>query len=361
MCLNYMRKQYITFLSCAIIAIASAAHTPSANCNDVLTSLLGVMPERESLQIDTLENAILDGGNRYKIRYFIEPGNPALDTPDDWGYAYLFVPTLPKGEKAPAIVAMHQDDIYYHIGKSEPAGLMGDSTMCYGKELFERGYIVICPDRFYHADRRKTCQDWGDVSENDYERDFFTQQKRIGVLLAEGRNTWGKEAYDFSRAVDVLVSMSEVDKDNIGAIGHSAGANVLSYCMFYDSRVKVAVANCGTSEINSYYNYNRPGTMPSSLALPNSVRLGIDTHDYVAAIAPRALFISEGAHQWGDGQPDPSDKKFAEDLEIFKKSYQKNNGTDIEVLLFEENSGRHCFPKGVKEQAYVWLDKHLKN
>lgn len=116
--------------------------------NDVLTSLLGEMPEKLPLQTDTLEQTPLNGGMRYKIRYFIEQGNNTLGTPDDWGYAYLFVPKLPTGKKAPAIVAMHQDDIYFHIGKSEPAGLIGDSTMCYGKELFERGYIVICPDLF---------------------------------------------------------------------------------------------------------------------------------------------------------------------------------------------------------------------
>lgn len=130
--------------------------------------------------------------------------------------------------------------------------------------------------------------------------------------------------------------------------------------MFFDPRVKVAVANCGTSEINSYYNYNRPGTMPASLALPCSVKFGINTHDYVAAIAPRALFISEGAHQWGDGKPDPSDKRFEAELELFRQAYIKDGGTDITILLFEENGGRHCFPHGVKKQAYSWLDKHLK-
>lgn len=183
-----MLRQYITFLSCAIIAMASVAQTTTINRNDILISLLGEMPEREPLNTDTLEYTALDGGNRYKIRYFIEAGNPALDTPDDWGYAYLFVPTLTKGEKAPAVVAMHQDDIYYHIGKSEPAGLMGDSTMQYGKELFERGYIVICPDRFYHADRRKACQDWGDISENDFERDFFYSTKESwGIVCGRAK------------------------------------------------------------------------------------------------------------------------------------------------------------------------------
>ncbi len=362
-----MTYRFLSFILCAVFAFTSYAQTTihesqkqTSPDDNMLKSLLGEMPERKALLIDTLESAQLDGGMRYKIRYFIEPGNPALDTPDDWGSAYLFIPKNTKGKKLPAIVAMHQDDVYYHIGKSEPAGIMGDSTMYYGKELFERGYIVICPDRFYHADRRKTCQDWGDLSENDYERDYFTKQKRIGVLLSEGRNAWGKEAYDFSRAVDVLATLPEVDMNNIGAIGHSAGANALSYCLFFEPRIKAAVANCGMSEINEYYNYTRPGTMPASLALPGSVKHGVNTHDYVAGIAPRALFISAGAHQWGDGKPDKYDKKFAEELEVFKNAYLRNGGTDIVTILFEENKGRHSFPSGVKEQSYNWLDQHLK-
>lgn len=355
-----MKNKSIAFLSGIFVFISAAAMMPADDKDNLLTSLLGKMPERSPLRIDTLENVETAGGVRYKIRYFIEPGNPVLETPDDWGYAYLFVPTLPKGKKAPAIVAMHQDDIYFHIGKSEPAGLAGDSTMFYGKELFERGYIVICPDRFYHADRRSTCQNWGDISEVDYERDQFSSEKRIGVLLAEGRNRWGKEAYDFSRAVDILESMPEVDTDNIGAIGHSAGANILSYGMYYDSRVKAAVANCGISEVNDYYSFTRPGAMNSSCVIPNSVKYGIDTHDYVAAVAPRALFISQGAHQWGNGSPDPSDAKFAGHLALFEKSYLQNGGKNITTVLFEENGGRHCFPPGIKEQAYLWLDKYLK-
>ena len=346
------------FLSLLCSFYCMAATTPS---RDTLIELLGVMPERQPLQIDTLETVKLENGVRHKIKYFIEPGNPALDTPDDWGFAYLFIPYSAKMHKTPAIVAIHQDDVYFHIGKSEPAGLMGDSTMYYGKELFDRGYAVICPDRYYHADRRQTCQNWGDISEPDAERDFFSQLKRNGVLLSEGRNSCGKEAYDLSRAVDVLLSLPEVDTENIGAIGHSAGANAMSYFVLYDTRIKAAVANCGTSEINSYFNYNRRGVMVGSIALPGSVKMGVDTHDYIAKIAPRSLFIIQGAHQWGNGKPDPNDEDIKTELDIFEKSYLgENNGTDVTTLLFEENDGRHSFPAGVKEQAYKWLDERLK-
>lgn len=333
----------------------------TAHDREALIELLGEMPERQPLRIDTLEQVPLKNGIRYKIRYFIEAGNPMIHTPDDWGSAFLFVPSLKNGKKAPAIVAIHQDDVNFHIGKAEPAGIMGDSTMYYGKELFERGYVVICPDRYYHADRRKICQDWGDFSQPDTERDMYSWLKRNGVLLSEGRNCWGKEAYDLSRAVDVLVSLPEVDADNIGAIGHSAGANVMSYFVFFDTRVKASVANCGTMEMNSYWDYNRPGGVFGSLAMPNSVKTGIDTHDYIGKIAPRAFFIIQGAHQWGDGQPDINDKATEKELEIFKNAYlNEGKGSSINTLFFEENKGRHSFPPEVKEQAYRWLDEHLK-
>ncbi len=147
--------------------------------------------------------------------------------------------------------------------------------------------------------------------------------------------------------------------NNVGAIGHSAGANELSYRLYFEPSLMAAVANCGMSEVNEYYNYNRPGTVPTFMALPGSVKYGDNTHGYVGGIAPRALCISEDAHQWGNGKPLPEDKKFAEVIEIFKDAYQKNGGTDIETILFEEEDGRHCFTAGVKEQAYSWFDKHL--
>lgn len=64
-----------------------------------LRELLGQMPERKPLQIDTLESVKLEDGIRYKIRYFIESGNPALGTPDDWGTLIYSSPRLIKTVK----------------------------------------------------------------------------------------------------------------------------------------------------------------------------------------------------------------------------------------------------------------------
>ena len=61
-------------------------------------------------------------------------------------------PLVPHGLDRPAagVLAIHQDGGArpYAFGKSEPAGVGGDPELAYGRELCERGYVVLCPDRF---------------------------------------------------------------------------------------------------------------------------------------------------------------------------------------------------------------------
>ena len=48
-------------------------------------------------------------------------------------------------------------------------------------------------------------------------------------------------------AVDVLHTLDYVDKDRIGAIGHSHGGHNVVFAMALDERVKAGVSNCGMS------------------------------------------------------------------------------------------------------------------
>ncbi|NIR49784.1 acyl-CoA thioester hydrolase, partial [candidate division KSB1 bacterium] len=134
-------------------------------------------------------------------------------------------------------MAIHQDGPFTHIGKSEPAGLDGNENLHYGLELFKRGYVVICQDRYYHAERRRIPNP-GQAGSHMM-RDLNRWLKWAGQLILKGRTHFGKEVYDLMRAVDVLYTYDFVDRDKIGAIGHSAGGNVLVYFMFVDQRVTV--------------------------------------------------------------------------------------------------------------------------
>ena len=56
--------------------------------------------------------------------------------------------------------------------------------------------------------------------------------------------------YDAMRAVDVLESLPQVDRNRIGAVGHSLGAKETLYLAAFDERVKVAVASEGRHRIS---------------------------------------------------------------------------------------------------------------
>ena len=48
----------------------------------------------------------LEKGWRYKLKYLAEDSNKLFHTPEDYIYAYLFVPTIVSNKKIPAIIAI---------------------------------------------------------------------------------------------------------------------------------------------------------------------------------------------------------------------------------------------------------------
>jgi len=325
-----------------------------------LLDLLGDIPPRPALNVDTLEKINIDGGWRYKIKYLSEPVDTIFNTPEDWIYAYLFIPDNPEHKKLPAIVAIHQDGVNYHIGKSEPAGLTGDTTMYYGLELFKRGYVVICPDRYYHGERRLLAKNKSfDPNEIDPERDFSLWSYQVGVLFLKGQTNFSKDAYDLSRAVDVLYTLDCVNKEKIGAIGHSGGGLAMVFFMFYDIRIKLGVSSCGIFDIIRTFNFNVPQPFPSDLAIPGLAKAGYSSFDYVKHIAPRSLLLTRGKYEWGKN--DKVSIAFVEEIEKFKREYLKyNKNGDIKTIVFEDGGGQHSFPYRIRQEVYEWIDSRLK-
>ncbi len=186
--------------------------------NTYLKILLGKFPDPPKISLHTLEIVELEKGRLLRIRYLSEPADSIFEEPVDYITAYLFVPEHQRQAKLPAIVAIHQDGSNLHLGKLEPVGLAGSQEQHYGLELFNRGYVVICPDRYYHAERRRLVKN--DSSNIDIERDLKLADFRTGQLIMKGRTMGGEMAYDLSRSVDVLESLDFVDRNSIGTIGH---------------------------------------------------------------------------------------------------------------------------------------------
>lgn len=328
-------------------------------------SLLGNMPNPPELFTDTLEKTQIENGWRFKIRYLSEDSSSYFHTPKDYITAYLFIPNHAAGAKLPAMIAIHQDGANNYIGKNEPAGLSGDEDQHYGLELYKQGYVVICPDRFYHGNRRR-------ISNPDtlanlwYEEALKATEHWGGQLMSVGRTTIGKEVYDLKRTMDVLYDMPSVDKNKIGAIGHSAGGNALAYFMFADKRVKLGVSSCGVFEMAEWFDENAPNKRMAFTVIPGFVNVA-HTSDFIGLIAPRPFLMTRGLWEWG--KEDTKEKsqstdhiRSTEKLYNGALSYYKKltSGENLKVIYFGEDGGRHAFPPKVKDQVYDWIASYLK-
>jgi dienelactone hydrolase len=328
-----------------------------------LLHVLGDMPRRPPAVFTTLETVKLDTGTRHKIEYLSEPADPTFHAPTDMVRAYLFVPNHNKGEKLPAIIAIHQDGPQFHIGKSEPAGLAGDKNLYYGLELFQRGYVVLCPDRFYHAERRRVVPN--DMTSIDAERDIQLLNHRVGQLLLSGRSCLGKEVYDLEIATNIIGSLDCVNPEKLGAIGHSAGGNVLIYFMFADRRVRAGISSCGLFDLIRFFDERAAKRRMAAFAVPNFANVATSA-DYLAQIAPRSVLLTRGLWEWGtDGEDAQFSKNHVQETKDMV-AYARENyaltgaSTNLDAVYFDEAGGNHDFPPHVRHHCYEWLDKQLK-
>ena len=65
--------------------------------------------------------------------------------------ALLLVPEHPCGA---GVVALHQHNSQWHLGKSEVAGLAGEPLQAFGPALARAGIVVLGPDAVGFEDRR---------------------------------------------------------------------------------------------------------------------------------------------------------------------------------------------------------------
>lgn len=341
----------------------SSRGTKSQKLHEALLLVLGDMPPRPQAVFKTLETVKLDTGTRYKIEYLSEPANPTFHAPTDLVRAYLFVPNHKDGEKLPAVIAIHQDGPQSHIGKSEPAGLAGDKNLYYGLELYQRGYVVLCPDRFGHAERRRVAPN--DMTSIDPERDNQLFNHRVGQLLLSGRNNFGKEVYDLVIATDIIGSLDYVDPKKLGAIGHSAGGNALVYFMFADSRIRAGISSCGLFDLIRFFDENAPKRRMAAIAVPNFANVAISA-DYLAQIAPRPILLTRGLWEWGTegAEAQFSREHVQETKDMVAHAHEtyvrRGASANLEAIYFDEAGGNHDFPAQVRRQCYEWLENQLK-
>jgi len=180
---------------------------------------------------------------------------------------------MPKGLRcpAPAVLALHQTTPH---GKDEAAGVAGKRDLMVGSELAERGFVVLAPD-------------YPTLGEH-----------RIDVYSRGWQSASMKAVWDNVRGIDLLQTLPQVDRRRIGAIGHSLGGHNALFTAAFDTRIRCVVTNCGFTAFARYYGGNLAGWagpryMPRIRSdFPTPDRMPFDFDDVLAAIAPRAVYVS---------------------------------------------------------------------
>ncbi len=240
----------------------------------LLTCLGGSFPIPCRLDSNIEEFSEHDGYRIEKVSYQVEPKERVS--------AFVLIPENISSKKpAPAIAIWHQHYNKWEIGKSEPAGIIGDPSQFTGVALAREGFVVICPDALCFEERQDSI-----LKGEEFERYVFLNYLVKGKCLA-----W-KNIFDMKRAIDYLCSRDDVNEDKLGCYGHSLGAMFTWLLGPWEDRIKCFAGNCS---LPTYSAIQRTSLLSSfSLFIPGLKKFG-DTPNIASLIAPRPFHLNFGA------------------------------------------------------------------
>lgn len=288
--------------------------------------VMGPLPDakqRVPLDVQVIQSERLAKLTRKKITYLAGPGDRAP--------AYLLIPHDLQGP-APAMLCLHGTG----GSRGRTAGL-GPDYPRYTLELAERGFVTIAPDYTL-------------LGENQ------TDPASLGYVSGTMKGIW-----NHMRAVDLLESLPEVDRQRIGCIGISLGGHNSLFVGAFDPRLKVVVSSCGFDSFVDYKGGNLTGWcqtryMPriASVYGKDPRKMPFDFPEVLAAIAPRHLYIHA---------PLEDDNPF--DVESVKRCIQAASGvyrllSVDDRLLGVHPPGKHEFPRDARELAYQFIEKAFR-
>lgn len=288
-----------------------------------MQSIMGPLPDvtkKCELNVRVLATEELPTLVRKKIVF---TAGPSDDIP-----AYLLIPKNLKSRSAPAMLCLH--------GTSGPRGRtagLGADYPRYTLELAERGYVTIAPDYTLLGDNQ-------------------TDPEALGYASGTMKGIWSH-----MRAVDVLLSVPEVDPERIGTIGVSLGGHNSLFVAAFDARLKVIVTSSGFDSFNDYMNGNPTGWcqkryMPriETVCHKQPEQIPFDFPEVLAVLAPRALFVH--APQSDANFKVASAQKC---VDAAREVYKLYGAKDKLEAIYPP--GEHGFPIDVREQSYKFIDQ----
>ncbi len=283
-----------------------------------------------------------------------------LSEGDDRVPAYLLIPETARPGPSPALVCPHPTSA--GAGKAQCVGLTGrapedpplppEQSRAYGLELARWGYVTISIDLFGDGER---------IPEGHTRYDsepFYARHPEW--------STFGKNAWDCMRALDVLETLDVVDTGRIGCIGHSLGGHTSLCAAAFDDRFAAALSNCGMlGWVRDTDHWSRPqdpnnkrGPVSDYCYIPNfrpyiedpEKPIPCDFDGLMMLTAPRPLMIQSSE---GEFETQETPERVLRAQEVYHAF-----GAADRMGMFSFPGG-HNFPPGAKRFGFAWLDRWL--
>lgn len=247
-----------------------------------IAEFVGFVSVNESPSLEIADRHECDGYSRALVRYVL-PDAEQVD-------AFLFEPRdqATRG----GVLALHQHNSQWTIGKSEVAGLIGDSLQAFGPALARQGLTVLAPDAVGFETRMGNTAGPASLAPPLLRRDtspddWLQYYNQMAYRLVRGDLLMRKMLQDAATAFSVL---NEVVPTGVltGVLGHSMGGNIALFFSALEARVAMT---CASGAVASYREKLARGIgLEMALIIPGFAAT-FDIDDLLGCIAPRRLLV----------------------------------------------------------------------
>jgi cephalosporin-C deacetylase-like acetyl esterase len=161
-----------------------------------------------------------------------------------------------------------------------------DTYQSFCQGLARLGYVVLIFDPIGQGERMQYVDaNWKPTrGTGTAEHNYAGIQQ---ILVDERFCTW--RAWDAVRALDYLVTRTEVDPRHLGITGNSGGGTMTTWLCGLDDRWTMAAPSCFVTELRRNME-NELGADMEQMP-PRALALGLDHEDFLAALAPKPIII----------------------------------------------------------------------
>lgn len=311
------------------IAGITSRQDAAAYVDDVrrrIRQCFGEFPDRTPLNSRTTGVVTRADYRIEKVIFESRPGFPVT--------ANLYVP-VGHGPPRPGVVGTCG-----HAANGKAAG----DYQAFAQGLARLGYVVLIYDPIGQGERLQYVAE--DLSSRlaPGVREHLqagNQQFLVGEFLGAWR------AWDGIRALDYLLARDEVDPQHVGVTGNSGGGTMTTWLCGLDARWSMAAPSCFVTS----FRRNLENELPADTEQcpPKALALGLDHHDFLAALAPHPTLIlaqeldffdargAEGAHH---------------ELQRIYAAFGAADRTDLFM-----GPTYHGYTQSMREAMYRWFHK----